>query len=122
MRRKPEVLIVDDEKRFRDAMRFHLVEIYQAKVRIAGSGDEAIRYLKRKKICDVIFLDIKMTGIDGIETYHRLREMNVDCEIVMMSAYENSEKWAQAQKLGVTLIPKPFPENILAKIMGNLAR
>lgn len=116
------ILIVDDEKRFREAMTYLLTEVYNANVDVAESGYDAINHLKEKEFYDVIFLDIKMPGMDGIETYRNLRKMKVTCPIIMMSAYADSEKWEEAKQLGAELIPKPFPENRLAEILKNISR
>lgn len=116
------ILIVDDEKRFREAMTFHLTELFDAKVKVVDSGQAAINHLRGKNSYEVIFLDIKMPGMDGIETYRRLRKMKVVCPIIMMSAYADSEKWEEAKQLGAELIPKPFPENELAEILKNISR
>jgi CheY-like chemotaxis protein len=116
------VLIIDDEDRFREAMSFNLTELYGATVKAVESGSNAINHLKAGNSYEVIFLDLKLPGMDGIETYHRLRDMKVVCPIVMMSAYPDSEKWEQAKQLDVALIPKPFPEKILIEILGNISR
>lgn len=119
-RKRERVLIIDDGVRFRKAMRFLLEDKYVVKVDIAASGDEAIRRLKELSSYDLIFLDIKMNGMDGIETYHHIRKMGVDCEIVIMSAYADSKQWKKAEALNVTLVRKPFPENKLDDIMKGL--
>ncbi len=116
------VLIVDDEERFRDAMAYHLTELYNAKVVTLASGYDAIDHFKEKNTYEIIFLDIKMPGIDGIETCRKLQSMNVACPIIMMSAYADGEKREQAEKLDVELLPKPFPDNMLAEIIHNISR
>lgn len=116
------VLIVDDEHRFSKAMKYILEEKYKAKVKAVDSGINAISHLKRNNVYDLIFLDIKMPGMDGIETYNHLRAMNITCRIVIMSAYAKSEQWEEAKELGVTLIEKPFPDDKLADIIEKLSR
>ena len=81
-----KVLIVDDEKDFTESMAYW----FKSKgytVLTATSGEEALELLKRN-IPDILFLDVIMPEMDGVETAKRIRERTRNLPIIMMSAYE----------------------------------
>ncbi len=79
------IMIVDDEENIRFLYKEELEE-EGFKVELAKSGQEAIEKLLFFKP-DLITLDIKMPGMEGIETLKRIREMDRNLPIVMCSAY-----------------------------------
>jgi two-component system, NtrC family, nitrogen regulation response regulator NtrX len=75
---------------------------------IVGSGKDALVKVKRKNY-DLIFLDIWMPGLDGIETLQRMREMRQDLTVVIMSGHATIETAVKATKLGAfEFIEKPL--------------
>ncbi len=101
------VLIVDDDINLADS----LSDILEAKgynVRCAGSGEEALSLIK-ENIFDVVFLDIKMPGMNGVETLKRISEISPTIEIIMITAYAEDELVNQAKKQGALwVLPKPI--------------
>jgi DNA-binding response OmpR family regulator len=79
------ILIVDDEESIRLLYREELEE-EGFEVEVAKNGEEALEKLPRFKP-DLITLDIKMPGMDGIETLKRIRESERQLPIIMCSAY-----------------------------------
>ena len=77
---KAKVLVVDDEQGARDALQVILEDDYE--VSTAASGHEAIAYCKSSHY-DLVFLDVAMPEIDGIETLKKLRTLDEPMDVVM---------------------------------------
>jgi len=98
--RKIRVLLVDDEPDFVESMSLWL----QAKgyyVSVASGGEEAIKIIK-EQTPHIVFLDIKMPAMDGIETLRRIREFNQRIPVIMITAYADEEKLAKSQRLNIS--------------------
>ena len=99
------VLVVDDEEVIRD---FFIRTLTGYKVLTASSGEEALNII-RKDRPDLVLLDIKMPGIDGIETLKKIKEIDSSIVVVMLSAFATLETNITAVRLGAyTSIAKPF--------------
>jgi DNA-binding NtrC family response regulator len=118
MTKKARILVVDDEAPMRESLKDWLME-EGFEVGLAASGKEAIT-MTRKKHWDVILLDLKMPGMDGVETLKRLKgkEVNTEAEILMMTAYATVNTAVQAMKEGAfDYLVKPFsPDEIEMQI------
>lgn len=80
-----KVLVVDDEENIRLLYKEELEdEGYQ--VTVAGTADEAMEKIEQNKP-DIITLDIKMPGMDGIEFMRKLKEEKSDIPVILCSAY-----------------------------------
>jgi DNA-binding response OmpR family regulator len=80
-----KILVVDDEESIRELYRAELAdEGYD--VDLAADGRQALRRLDAFKP-DLVTLDIKMPGIDGIETLKRIREKNPTIPVILVSAF-----------------------------------
>src|SRR5450432_820086 len=92
------ILIVDDEAGIRESLRGILEdEGYQTSV--CPSGEDCLEFL-RKKSCDLVLLDVWLTGIDGLEVLERIREMDDPPEVIMISGHGTIETAVRATKLG----------------------
>jgi two-component system nitrogen regulation response regulator NtrX len=102
----PSILIVDDEPGVRTALGGVLRdEAYT--VDAVESGEACLERVVEQSY-DVILLDVWMPGIDGLETLQRLRERNIDAEVVVISGHGNVESAVRAIKLGAfDFIEKP---------------
>ena len=118
MTKKVRILVIDDEEPMRESLKDWLME-EGYEVGLAASGKEAIA-MTRKQNWDVILLDLKMPGMDGIETLKRLKgkEVNTEAEILMMTAYATVDTAVQAMKEGaLDYLVKPFsPDEIEMRI------
>jgi two-component system nitrogen regulation response regulator NtrX len=101
------ILIVDDEKSIRDTLSAILRDEGLTPL-TAESGEDALSMLREEKP-DLIFLDIWMPGLDGLETLSRIREMHPDQIVIMMSGHGSIETAVKSTKLGAyDFIEKPL--------------
>ena len=107
-----KVLIVDDEPDFCDALRDFL-RSKGFKVAIALSGEEALRaYMQEKP--DVVLLDIRMPGMDGLETLRELKVLDPGANAIMVTAIEDDEFVKRAMVEGaLDYITKPVDHDYL---------
>ena len=103
---KPSILVVDDESSIRES--FSLILSGDYHVSLAATGEAAVKKAADEKI-DIVFLDIRMPGMDGIETLKRLKSINNRIEVVMVTAVNDVTQASQAMLLGANnYIVKPF--------------
>ena len=102
------VLVVDDIAEQRDVAS-GLIKKLGYEVHAVSSGDEAIQYLKRNK-ADILILDMIMSpGIDGLETYQRVLEINPKQKVIIVSGFAETNRVRMAQKLGSgAYVRKPY--------------
>ncbi len=101
-----KVLVVDDEAGVRESVRILLATDYD--VSVAASGDEALEVIQRERP-NLIFLDIIMPGIDGMELLERIKLVEPNLPVVMLTATKTVKTAVAAMKLGAfDYLPKPF--------------
>lgn len=112
------VLIVDDERAIRNSLKEILTdEGYDAD--IAEDGAAAISKVEKEKF-DVIFCDIKMPGMDGIEVLDKLVEMGVDAAVVMISGHGDIDTAVECIKKGAfDFVRKPLDLNRILITVKN---
>src|SRR5437870_3712838 len=107
---KARVLVIDDEAAIRDTMRM-ILEYDGHECLVAGSGQEGLTLAERENP-DIVFLDIKMPGMDGLEALSRLRGMNEALPVVMISAHGTAATALEAGRLGAfRFIEKPLSKD-----------
>jgi len=94
----PRILIVDDEERFRTTLGKRLAE-RKLDVTTVGSGLEAIEEVKNKPF-DVIVLDAKMPGLDGIETLSEIKKLNPGIEVLLLTGHASVDSAVDGMRLG----------------------
>lgn len=111
-RKKTKILVVDDEEVMRTSLSEWLKEDDYEPVAVE-SGIKAIEEVK-KQYFNCALVDLKMPGLDGIQTMHKLREIQEDIQVVIITAYATVDSAVQAIKEGAyDYIPKPFnPDEI----------
>jgi ActR/RegA family two-component response regulator len=85
MNQSIKVLLVDDEVRFCQTMS-HLLTRRGFDVAITNSAEDAIRYLK-KNARDVVVLDMKMSGMDGIAALHEIKTIDPDIQVIILTGH-----------------------------------
>lgn len=112
------VLVVDDEQDIRDACERILSRVgYQ--VQKASRGDEALDILNKESV-DIMLLDLKMPGMDGLEVLERVRKQNTDIQVIVITGYATVETAIEAMKQGAyDFIPKPFEPDQLRIVVNR---
>jgi len=102
------ILVVDDIEEQRQIASEMLEKLGYTVTTVSG-GEEAVEYL-RKHTIDLVVLDMIMVpGIDGLETYRRIRKFRPDQKSIIASGYSESVRVKKAQRLGAgTYIKKPY--------------
>ncbi len=94
------ILLVDDEDGFRRPMEFWLkAKGYQ--VTGVGGGAEALALIERERPT-LIYLDMKMPGMNGIETLKKIREKDKTLPVIMITAHGTPQDMKEAEQLGVS--------------------
>ena len=116
-RRRPCLLIVDDEEGPRDSLRVIFKDDYD--LLLAENGAVAVDLAKKNRI-DVAVLDIRMSGMSGIEVLERLKYVDPAIEAVMMTAFETTDTMRQALRLrACDYINKPFDISTMRAAVAN---
>jgi DNA-binding NtrC family response regulator len=103
---KPIVLIVDDEAGVRESVRMVLKDTYEPF--LAETGEAAVAWLAENRAA-LMFLDILMPGMDGLETLEQIRERDPALPVVMLTATKTVKTAVTAMKLGAfDYLTKPF--------------
>ncbi|MBP7233170.1 MAG: PAS domain S-box protein [Syntrophaceae bacterium] len=108
------ILIVDDIPEQRE-LASSMLKRLNYETHIAASGEEAVEWVKNHKI-DLVVLDMIMDpGIDGLETYRRLQEVNPKQKAIIVSGFSETDRVRTAQKLGAgAYVRKPYVLDKLA--------
>jgi len=95
----PLVLLVDDEVPFVETMTKRLKK-RDLFVNTAYSGQEALDILDKNRNTDVVILDVKMPGMDGIETLEKIKKSYPLTEVVMLTGHATVESAIEGMKKG----------------------
>lgn len=111
-----KILVVDDEKGITNFLKsfFQTRGFY---INTAGSGEEALEAVKKDKP-NIIFLDIRMKGMDGLTALEQIKKIDSSIRIIMLTIIDDKEIKEKAMKLGADeYITKPFSVEHLADIL-----
>ena len=113
---KKKILVVDDEKPICNMLKKFLIKKgYKATTVL--SGKEAITKLKKERP-HIVLLDIRMPGMDGVETLKRIRKIDKKVGIIMITVVKEDKTGRACMKLGAfDYITKPFDLNQLEKAL-----
>jgi two-component system OmpR family response regulator len=119
---KFRVLVVDDEDDFRNTL-IKRLETRKVPVTGATGGDEALALLKDQDF-DVVVLDVKMPGKDGIETLQEMKKLQPQIEIILLTGHASVEAGIQGMRLGAfDYLIKPTPlDELLDKMQQAFER
>ncbi len=114
--RTPTLLVVDDELHVRESLSHWFTEDgYE--VHTAASAKDALAELGQRRF-DVMITDIKMPGMDGLELQRRVREVDAEIAIILVTAYASVSTAVQALKEGAyDYLVKPFDPEELSRIV-----
>lgn len=113
-----KILIIDDEKAIRRALR-EILEFEECQVEEAENGKVGLEMLQKNQY-DLIFCDIKMPIVDGLDVLSKAVKLNIDTPIIMISGHGNIETAVQAIKDGAfDFIEKPLDLNRILVTLRN---
>ena len=115
---KTRLLIVDDEEEFVQALSERLI-IRDYDVTTSLDGDDAIEKVMKYNF-DVIILDVRLPGIDGVDVLKRIKEIKPISEVIMLTGHATVETAIEGMKFGAyDYLMKPCEtEELISKITG----
>jgi two-component system, NtrC family, nitrogen regulation response regulator NtrX len=115
----PRILVVDDEAPIRGVLR-QLFEYEGNEVTLAASAQDALRALEGGSF-DVVFLDVKMPGMDGLDALDRIRDSHPGTQVVMISGHGTIETAVEATRRGAfDFLQKPLDTDRLLVTLRNV--
>jgi two-component system nitrogen regulation response regulator NtrX len=117
---KPRILVIDDESAIRDSLKM-ILEYEGYDVQGAATGQDGLA-LADRDAADLVMLDIKMAGMDGLEVLQRLRATHEALPVIMISGHATVSTAVEATKLGAfDFIEKPLStERVLVSVRNAL--
>ena len=113
-----KLLLIDDE----EDMRYSIQRIFDSpeiELATAASGEEGLKVIPKFKP-DLVLMDVRMTGMTGLETLRRIRQSDPKLLVILMTAYGTTQMAIEAMKLGAyDYLLKPFDIPKLKEIIAN---
>lgn len=118
---KPRALVVDDDRTMVRTLS-DLLRLKGWEVSNAFSGDAAVEVASTGHF-DVVLMDIKMPGMDGVEAFKAMKAAQPHIRVVLMTAYAGQDRIGEAEREGVVrVLPKPVNvESLLALLTATLS-
>lgn len=115
------ILIADDEPLMRGLLTSYLQTTLDHKIFKAVDGNEALNfYTARKDDIHIVFLDIEMPRINGLEVLSKIKAINPNVFVVMVSAFSSIENVKTAMAAGVNgFIVKPYTNAKIDEVLSN---
>jgi len=111
-----KILTVDDELGI-DSFFYEFFTLRRFEVLTASSGKQAVKIVQRERP-RIVLLDVKMRGIDGIETLRQIKEIDKSTIVIMVTGVKDDETIKQALSLGANdYITKPLSLEYLEKVV-----
>ncbi|MDD5291996.1 MAG: response regulator [Candidatus Omnitrophica bacterium] len=111
-----KLLIVDDEVDVREFAK-NFFQRRKIEVIVSSSGEEALDLLVKEKP-DLVLLDVRLGGMDGIEVLQKMRQMQNNTQVIMVTGVDEKETSDKAKELGVTdYIHKPLKLDELEEVV-----
>ena len=115
------ILLTDDEQIVINTLSLILSRNFAEETKIfsALSGVKAIEIIRQEKI-DIVFMDIHMPGINGLETINLIKQINPNIVIVILSAYDQFQYAQQAMNFGAfKYLTKPVNRNLIVQTVRD---
>lgn len=116
-----QILLTDDEQIVTDSLAFIIEKNFPGQTNIfkAGSGSEAIQICRSNKI-DIIFMDINMPGLNGLEAISEIKQFNPSAIVIILSAFDKFQYAQEAMALGAfRYLTKPVNRNLVSQTVRN---
>jgi len=116
-----KLLLVDDEKGFLDTVSKRLKK-REVAVSVAYNGEDALTTLENDKTIEAVVLDVKMPGMDGIQTLMEIKKRFPLVEVIMLTGHATVETAINGMKLGAfDYLMKPCDIDVLIALAGEAA-
>jgi len=117
-----KVLVVDDEMATRQSLA-DILRLEGCQVMTAEDGERAVEYLQKESF-DLILLDLKMPGMDGLDVLHITAKIAPDTQIILLTAQGSLESAIEALRYGAKdyLLKPSSPDQILRSVSNGLKR
>lgn len=118
------IIIIDDEASIRNSFKLALEES-NFKVDTADSGEKGLEMLKTNKY-DLIYLDLKMPGMNGVETLRKIREIEKETLVYIITSYHTEFltelKEASAEGYSFELLQKPISSDQIRLVTESILK
>ena len=112
------ILVIDDEETIRSLFKETLEELGHRVIAVE-TGSEGLELIKQRDF-DLIFLDLKMPGMDGAELFRQIKTIKPKLPVAITTGYPNSDMMARALALGpFGVMNKPFGESDIVAAINN---
>lgn len=113
------ILFVDDDREILELVREYLAEVGY-RVEVVDNGVKALEMIKDTPF-DIVFTDIKMPDIDGLELLSAIKEYRPETEVIIVTGHGSMESAIKAMKFGsYDYLQKPFKLNVLKIIIDRI--
>ena len=113
-----KLLLIDDEVDVQYSFQ-RIFDSPEIELTTASSGEEAVRLLPKVKP-DLVIMDVRMGGMNGLETLRRIRQIDSKLLVILMTAYGTTQTAIEAMKLGAyDYLLKPFDVPKLKDLVNN---
>ncbi|MGD1089345.1 MAG: sigma-54 dependent transcriptional regulator [Verrucomicrobiota bacterium] len=113
-----KLLLIDDEEDVRYSFQ-RIFDLPEIELTTASSGEEGLKIIPKFKP-DLVLMDVRMGGMNGLETLRRIRTANPKLLVILMTAYGTTQTAIEAMKLGAyDYLLKPFDALKLKELVGN---
>jgi len=119
---KSNILVVDDEPVARQSLT-DILKLEGHNVTSAPNGQAAVEYVRTHPI-DLMIVDLRMPGMDGLEVVQVVNQISPDTEVILLTAFGSTETAIQALRLRIHdyLLKPASPAQVLASVKKGLAR
>lgn len=93
-----KILIIDDDKAFAQTLKIFLSDTF-SQIVLLNSGEEGISYVKKENP-DVVITDLKMPNMDGLEVLKKIKDINVNIAVIIITAFDETDSIIKAMQLG----------------------
>jgi DNA-binding NtrC family response regulator len=117
--KKYSILVVDDDRDFAESLADAL-ELVGHDVMLSFSGEEAVRIFRENDF-DITFMDVKLPGKNGVESFFEMRRIKPDARVIMMTGYSVPQLLEQAVENGAwDILHKPLEMQRVLKMVDKI--
>lgn len=118
---KATILVVDDEQMIRGLFKETLEKLGHGVI-LVENGYEGLKLIKKQDF-DLVFLDLKMPGIDGAELFRQIKNVRRELPVIIITGYPDSDMMARALAHGpFGIMNKPFGESDIIAAVNSFLR